>query len=212
VANFYKKCYNALMSGEKIEFLIGAKAYEVVQRFPEIFAQFVQNEVKSVYEGGDDSCKEVIKEETAKGILDVKNLSEKGDFAVAMIKGTPVSMVGLHLGGRLVDGRNVYSVRMAYTDPDFRGKSIYHRLRAFLLEKMNEKYRNPVLETSTLNPTVVKLLQELGWKEQSMKEYSEMRSRAKEDGVEPWDSETESGGIEWRAFLYDPEELANPLI
>ncbi|NJP03799.1 hypothetical protein HC823_00790 [Candidatus Gracilibacteria bacterium] len=123
------------MIAEKIEFLIGEKAREVVQNFPETFAQFVRNEVRAVYEGIEEGGQNVIENDIETGLLDMKKMSAEGDLAVATEGGKPVAMIGLQIGGRLEDGRKVYSVHLAYTDPKFRGKEIYSQLRSFLLEK-----------------------------------------------------------------------------
>ena len=193
-------------ASEDIRVLLGSESSEAVGDFSEKIQGFVRGEIEAVFDGSQGKNSEDIEAEVQQGVLDVQVLSENGDFCVTTLNGEPVAMMGVQIGGRLDDGREVYRVRMVYTEPDFRGRGIYPQMQHQFFEYINQKYDNPPLIACTQSESVAKGFKKQGWIKISSKDHANIKAKGEDLGVAPWDLEADKDGIQWQNFLYDPQK------
>jgi ribosomal protein S18 acetylase RimI-like enzyme len=139
---------------------------------------------------------------------DTLKLVDQSRFAVGLVRGRLVAVIGYKLGGKMADGREVFELTKASTLPEYRNLGLNGRLWDAIIERVAERHGTAPVISFTRNPSIIRRCRILGWRPLILEEYGEILGRIGRQG--PPEESMEEFRRHWRAFLYDPEVAETP--
>ncbi len=131
---------------------------------------------------------------------DAQKHLEDDSFTIACVDRKIVAICAFKLGGRLVNGLDVYEITKSYTLSEFRFSGLNQVLLKQTIQTIENRYPNALIMAMTKHKTVINVCKNFGWREISLKDYSEITQRIGRSGIS-------SGTIRvfkhWKAFLME---------
>ena len=121
-------------------------------------------------------------------------------FSVACVDGKIVAICAFKLGGRLMNGLDVYEITKSDTLSEFRLLGLNQVLRKQTIQTIENRCPDALIMTMSKHNTVINRCKDFRWHEISLEEYSEITRRIGRSGIS---RDAIRVFKHWKAFLMD---------
>ena len=133
---------------------------------------------------------------------DAQKHLEDDSFAVAYIDGKIVAICAFKLGGRSVNGWDVYEITKSFTLNDYRYLGLNQVLLKQTIQTIENRYPSALIMAMTKHKSVINQCKDFGWSEIPLESYSEITQRIGRSGIS---SDAIRVFKNWKVFLMDKD-------